>query len=121
MRGCTWRLQLPPAVVVTCVLHSGSPVGFAEIVTVSPACLLDTVPERVIASPKIISERVAAIETARVFCATVTEPANGLLFWSLPLTVGSLYVNVPGVANVHEPVWDGCRLSLQFVVPTATS
>src|SRR5436190_14885671 len=95
MRGCTWRLQSPPAVVVTCVVHVGSPVGFAVIVTVSPACLLETVPDRVIASPKIINEREVAIETARVFCATVTLPRNGPLLWLLPATVGSLYVNVP--------------------------
>src|SRR3954469_3659116 len=121
MRGCTWRPQLPPVVVVTCVVHVGSPVGFAVMVPASPACLLDTVPESVIASPKIMSERELAIDTARVFCATVTEPANGLFVWSLPFTVGSLYVNVPGVANVHEPLWDGCSLSLQFVFATATS
>ena len=63
----------------------------------------------------------AAIETARVFCATVTLPRKGLLLWLLPATDGSLYVNVPGVANVHEPLWDGCRLSLQFVLATATA
>ena len=56
-----------------------------------------------------------------MFCATLTRPANGLFAWSLPFTVGSLYVNVPGVANVHDPLWDGCRLSLQFVLSTATS
>src|SRR4051794_34951486 len=121
MRGCTWRPQLPPVVVVTCVVHVGSPVGFAVMVTVSPACLLDTVPESVIASPKIMTEREVAIETARVFCATATLPANGLPVWLLPLTVGSVYVNVPGVANVHEPLCEGCRVSLQFVLPTATA
>src|SRR3954449_9721276 len=121
MRGWTWRLQLPPVVVVTCVVHVGSFIGFAVIVTVSPACLLDTVPESVIASPKIISVRDVAIDTARMFWPTVTEPANGLVVWLLPFTVGSLYVNVPAVANVHEPVCAGCRLSLQFVLSTATS
>ena len=106
---------------MTWVVHVGSPVGFAVIVTVSPACLLETVPESVIASPKIITEREVAIDTARVFGATLTLPANGLPAWPLPFTVGSVYVNVPGVANVHEPVCDGCRLRLQFVLSTATS
>src|SRR4051794_31854356 len=106
MRGCTWRPQLPPVVVVTCVVHVGSPVGFAVMVTVSPACLLDTVPEGVIASPKIMPERGVAIEPARVFCAPATLPAKGLPVWLLPPPVGSVYVNAPGVANVHEPLWD---------------
>ena len=51
----------------------------------------------------------------------MTLPRKGLLLWLLPATDGSLYVNVPGVANVHEPLWDGCRLSLQFVLATATA
>src|SRR4051812_41415325 len=119
MRGWTWRLQLPPVVVVTCVVQVGSPVGFAVIVTVSPACLLDTVPERVIASPKIMTEREGAIETGRVFCAAAPRPASGLPVWLLPLPAGSVYVNVPGAGNVHEPLCKGCRVSLQFVLSTA--
>ena len=51
--GCTCSVQLPPVVVVTCVEVVGWPEPLATIVTVSPACLLDTVPESVTASPRI--------------------------------------------------------------------
>src|SRR3954465_10700330 len=40
MRGCTWRLQLPPVVDVTCVVQVGSPVCFDVVLTASPALLV---------------------------------------------------------------------------------
>src|SRR4051794_16368739 len=66
--GCTWRLQLPPLVVVTFVEEVGSPEDVATTVTSSPACLLDTVPESVTASPRITRGRLLDSETERVFC-----------------------------------------------------
>ena len=75
-RGCTCRLQLPPAVVVTIVWVSGRPAGREKTVIFSPAALLETVPESVTASPKMLSVREGVSETDREFGATETVPLN---------------------------------------------
>ena len=74
-------------------------------VTFSPAALLETVPESVTASPKMLSVRDADSETAREFGVTATVPAK-------PVEVGSVYANVPAVGKAHDPLCAGSTVSL---------
>jgi hypothetical protein len=58
--------------------------------------LLETVPESVTASPKMLSVRDADSETEREFGVTVTVPAK-------PVELGSVYAKVPAVGKSARP------------------
>jgi len=94
---------VPPVVVVTIVCASGNPVGREMTVTFSPAALLETVPESVTASPKMLSVRDADSETrVRRHGDRPGEACRGR----------SVYANVPAVGKAHDPLCAGSRVSL---------
>jgi hypothetical protein len=75
--------------------------------------LLETVPESVTASPKMLSVRDADSETEREFGVTVTVPAK-------PVELGSVYAKDPAVGKAHDPLCAGSRVSLHEPPVTST-